>query len=150
MKHFVCAFEDILLGIPVAVVAEIIQVPWKVQEMIAVNPPTGEVFCSLPWFFGRADLPAPHGVRFKPLAYPETLFRAINAYGGTEGSGIVIITTSIETELDIPDAAIRQLPGFMGKLPFLKGVSFSGPTMTAFIDPVALVSRMLGPRGGAS
>ncbi|MDR2392750.1 MAG: hypothetical protein LBD93_01105 [Treponema sp.] len=146
MKIFLCAFEGIFLGFPSACVAEILQVSRDLQAMIETNPNRGEVFFSLPRLFNRADLPAPHGIRLKPLVYSETLLSALQEYAGIEVPRIVLVTTAVETEVDIPHEAIRELPRFIGlpgKLSFLKGVSFTDTWMTAFIDPVVLVSRFL-------
>ncbi|MDR0722010.1 MAG: hypothetical protein LBF75_04330 [Treponema sp.] len=151
MRNFLCTFERIFLGIPSECVAEILQVSQDMHAMIETNPNKGVVFCSIPRLFGRADLPAPHGIRLKPLAYPKTRMRALQEYAGFEVPRIVLVTPAVETEVDIPHEAIQELPGFIGRqgrLSFLRGVSFTGAKMTAFIDPVLLVSRFLDQRGG--
>ncbi|MDR1031475.1 MAG: hypothetical protein LBL76_11470 [Treponema sp.] len=147
MRTFLCGFEGIFLGVPSECVAEIIQVSGDMHAMIEGKPHKGQVFFSLPRFFCRADLPTPHGIRLKPLAYPEALVKVLGTYTGTEAPGVVLVTPPVETEVDIPPEAIQQLPDFLrlpGSLPFLRGVSFTGATMTAFIDPVLLISRILG------
>ncbi|MDR1986464.1 MAG: hypothetical protein LBP88_05765 [Treponema sp.] len=146
MRNFLCAFERIFLGIPSECVAEILQAPQDLHAMIETNPNRGEVFLSLPRLFCRADVPAPHGIRLKPLAYPETQVRALQEYTKLEVPRIVLVTPAVETEADIPPEAIRELPGvigLLGRLSFLRGVSFTGTKMTAFIDPVLLVSRFI-------
>jgi hypothetical protein len=146
MRTFLCGFEGIFLGVPSEYVAEIIQVSGDMHAVIESHPIEGQVFFSLPRFFGRADLPAPHGIRLKPLVYPEAQVKVLRGYSETEVPGMVLVTPPVETEVDIPPEAIQQLPGFIrlpGSLPFLQGVSFTGATMTAFIDPVLLVSRIL-------
>ncbi|MDR2797495.1 MAG: hypothetical protein LBB80_04060 [Treponema sp.] len=151
MRNFLCAFESIFLGIPSECVVEILQVSQDLHTMIETNPNRGEVFFSLPRLLCRADLPAPHGIRLKPLAYPKTRVRALQEYTGLEVPRIVLVTPAVEREVDIPHEAIRELPGFIGLpgLSFLRGVSFTDVRMTAFIDPVLLVSRFLeqGDRG---
>ncbi|MDR3114338.1 MAG: hypothetical protein LBU25_02325 [Treponema sp.] len=151
MKNFLCAFERIFLGIPSECVAELLQVSQAMHTMIETNPSRGEVLFSLPRLLGRAELPAPHGIRLKPLDYPAMLVRALREYAGPEVPRIMLVTPAVETEVDIPHEAIQELPGFIGlpRLSFFKGVSFSDARMTAFIDPVLLVSRFLeqGDRG---
>jgi hypothetical protein len=147
MRTFLCGFEGIFLGVPSECVAEIVQVSEDMHAMIESNPHKGQVFFSVPRFFCRADLPTPHGIRLKPLAYSDALVKVLRSYTGTEAPGVVLATPPVETEEDILPEAILQLPDFLrlpGSLPFLRGVSFTGTTMTAFIDPVLLISRMLG------
>ncbi|MDR2633391.1 MAG: hypothetical protein LBC51_07185 [Treponema sp.] len=149
MRNFLCTFEGIFLGFPSECVAEIIQVFPDIHALIETKPDKGAVFLSLPRFFCRAAVPAPHGICLKPLAYPETSVGALREYTGLEAPRVVLVTTAVETEADIPPEAIRELPAFIGlpgRLPFLKGVSFTGMRMTAFIDPVLLVSQFLRHR----
>ncbi|MDR2397621.1 MAG: hypothetical protein LBD74_02550 [Spirochaetaceae bacterium] len=146
MKFFLCTFDTISLGIPSEVVEEILQVPPELPGLIEMNPIHGDVFLSLPHLCRQGEMLAPHGIRLKPLDYPEGAMETLKAYTGIQSPRIILVTTVVETEVDVPDEAIRELPrffGISGKLSFLKGLTFTDAKMLACIDPVLLVSRFI-------
>ncbi|MDR3342777.1 MAG: hypothetical protein LBT14_08335 [Treponema sp.] len=151
MKFFLFVFEGIAFGMPMGCVAEFIQAPGNSGTLIGAS--VGDVFFSIPHFFGKGAVPAPHGIVLKSFPCSQGVTEALRGYAGGEVRHIVLLTTPIEREIDIPDETIRQLPAFLGlpgKLPFLTGVSFTGTTMTAYIDPQALVSCILRDVTGGS
>ncbi|MDR3172460.1 MAG: hypothetical protein LBU17_12720 [Treponema sp.] len=151
MKNFIFVFDHLAFGIPAACVAEFVQAPVVLDTLIEADSALGDIFCSIPHFFRKAAVAAPHGIVLKSLPYPEAVIEALHRYAGGKFHRILLLTTPIEREIEVPDETILQLPTFLslpGKLPFLTGVSFSDTGMTAYLDPVLLVSRIIRDAGG--
>jgi hypothetical protein len=155
MRYFLCSFDQFSLGVPEDAVAAIMIYPKTVTEMITREeelPPesptgdpsgspagslagrSGDVFFSLPHFFELADKTVRHGIVLK---------------AGEEGPRQVLLVRTVEREADIAPEDMYPLPQLLtapGKEPFLKGISFAGQTMIAFIEPAALIARILQAR----
>lgn len=169
MRYFLCSFDQFSLGVPEDAVAAIMIYPKTVTEMITREeelPPesptggpegspagslagrSGDVFFSLPHFFELADKTVRHGIVLKAGMGPEGGRTGLEA-AGEEGPRQVLLVRTVEREADIAPEDMYPLPQLLtapGKEPFLKGISFAGQTMIAFIEPAALIARILQAR----
>jgi hypothetical protein len=147
MRYFLCGFDQFSVGVPEDSVAAIMLYPEAVTEGIKREEPggrAGDVFFSLPHFFELADRTVRHGIVLKAAGGDPA--------GGEpeEGPRQVLLVRAVEGEADIAPEDIYPPPKLLttpGKSPFLKGISFAGQTMILFIDPAALIARILEDGG---
>ena len=108
MKYFLCTFDTVYMGISAERTERIISVSRK-QSVVCENE-TQETFISLPLLFGRADLPAPHGIVLK---------RADKEKQTT------LLVPSLDIDLEIPEKEIYAIPrAFGGNLRYFGGACF--------------------------
>jgi chemotaxis signal transduction protein len=141
MRYFLCGFDQFVLGIPEDAVAAIMIYPETVTAVIR-REEGGNVFFSLPHFFEMADKTVRHGIILKAGGGPEP--------EGEEGPRQVLLVRSVEREADIAPEDICRPPDLLTawrKIPFLQGISFTGETMITFVDPAALIARILEAEG---
>jgi hypothetical protein len=150
MKFFLCGFGDFLLGIPVSTVSSLITFSGEVRGL--VEREGGDVYYSLPHYFGFPDQIIRHGIILKPL-FARVLQITDERPGSpaeTEGewSGRnILLVTAVEREAEIPEEAVYPLPKLLaGKSregSIFTGISFAGAAMVVCIDPELAVLRIL-------
>ena len=101
MKYFLCAIDNICLGIPQDNSAHIIS-----SSAIEDN----DLIISLPQLMNCPNILTPHGIVLKP----------VNSNRKT-----ILLTPPIDIEIDIPDEDIHDTPRAIAKiLPFCNGACF--------------------------
>jgi chemotaxis signal transduction protein len=122
------------MGIPENAVTAILTYREEVSSIIKREGT--DLFFSLPHFFELADKTVRHGVVLKPL----------NQAAAEDHTRMVLLVSAVEREADIPPEAIFPLPEIAaapGRAPFFTGVWFNGDEMIVFVEPAALIARIL-------
>jgi len=125
LKYFVCAIDKINIGIPAEQTERIISVT-RVQNAVYENE-NQEVFISLTALLQQKDSAAPHGVILKSNA-------------GESAAKIVLLTTRIDVELEIPEEDIHSLPKAMGGLfRYFRGAYCGDQSVILILNPEKLM-----------
>ena len=129
MKYFLCVFDSIYLGIPSECTERVISV-FRTQSSV-FETEGQDAFISLPLLFGRADLPAPHGIVLKSR--------------GKERK-TTLLAPPLDIDLEIPEEAVFSVPkAFSGKLRFVKGACFikkdQADRLVFILDPEMLTGE---------
>jgi hypothetical protein len=149
------------VGIPEDAVAAIIIYTGETSSIVK-REEGGDVFFSLPHFFGLNNRTVRHGIVLKPLN--QLMVKNRNAAEDAdpdsgdapeqeEGPRNVLLVSAVEREADIAQEEIFPLPEILvapKRIPFFTGIWFTNSVMIAFIDPVSLIARILKDTGGAA
>jgi hypothetical protein len=146
MRYFLCPFEHFSLGIPEDAVAAIMIYSGEAVKT-AGGEEGGDAFFSLPHFFGMTNQEIRHGI----------VLKSPGAGGGDmemeEGPRNILLVSSVEREMDIPQEEIYPLPELLldsGILSFFTGIAFERSVMIVLIDPAVLLARIFqGMKGEA-
>ncbi|MDR2402851.1 MAG: hypothetical protein LBD78_02365 [Spirochaetaceae bacterium] len=142
------------MGIPEDAVAGIIIYNRDVSDIVK-REEGGDVFFSLPHFFGLNDRMVRHGIVLKPLnqltAKNQNVTGDVALDNGDtleqeEGPRNVLLVSTVEREADIPPEEIFPLPEVFvtpDRTPFFTGIWFTNSAMIALIDPMSLITRIL-------
>jgi hypothetical protein len=142
MKLFLCAFEQLFLGVPASWVAEIISQRRSQAVLLergespedAGAPSAADIRLSLPVLLGRPDFPAPHGIVLKDRL-PRT----------------VLLAPPIDRDEEIPDERLQPLPELLrGMLPAVGGACFIKEGLVLFLDAGFLLQKIDSLVQGAS
>jgi hypothetical protein len=141
------------MGVPEDSVAAIMIYHGETPEIVK-REENGDVFYSLPHFFDLADRTVRHGIVLKPssqlrLRGQDEVSPAFSPE--EEGPRNVLLVSAVERETDIPPEEIFPLPEILtapDRISFFTGIWFTGQAMIAFIDPVLLITRILGNTEG--
>jgi hypothetical protein len=129
VKFFICALDEMILGIPSEGTARIISAPRTQTVLYEIEKE--ELFISLPVLFRKDALPAPHGMILKEKCPPHT--------------AVTLLVPRIETDIDIPEAEIQKLPALIGeKLSCLGGAYFNKEGLILLLDTKKLVKTLQG------
>jgi len=130
MKYFICAIDNISLGIPARWVERIIPVT-RAQSVI-YETEDGEGFVSLPVLFKLKDAAVYHGLILSPkIPLPR------------RGKSTVLLTPKIDIELDIPEENIYPLTSALsGMNRYFGGVCFTDRNMALLLDPQKLIENI--------
>ena len=126
MKYFICALDNIQLGIPAEQTAQVI--PANHKQTVLCETENDDVTISLTVLFRLNDITAPHGIVLKT---------------GSPGK-TVLLTPPIDIDLEIPEEGIYQLPESLSPLlKFFRGVFFSGQSIILILNPLTLIENVL-------
>jgi hypothetical protein len=134
MRFFLCPFGDYHLGIPTEAVASVLVNNRKAAKTVEWDDETGDVYFSLPRFFGFSDLELHHGIVIKD---PDNF--------GDRNRKILLVTT-VEKIEDILLEEIKKLPGIMRNMEtsaYFTGICFNRPVPIILVDPTQFMQRML-------
>ena len=108
MKYFLCAFNEIFLGIPSEHVERIITV-FRTQSSVCETEDQ-TVYISLPLLFGNPKHPAPHGIVLK---------------SANEERKTVLLAPPLDIDLEIPEEDLYTVPEtFSELLRYCRGACF--------------------------
>ncbi|MDR2052437.1 MAG: hypothetical protein LBP80_03405 [Treponema sp.] len=134
MRFFLCPFGDYHLGVPIEAAASLLVNNRKVMEMVEWDDETGDVYFSLPHFFGFSDSDLRHGIVIKD---PDNF--------GEQNRKILLVTT-VEKIEDIPLGDIQKLPGILRNMEtsaYFTGICFDRPVPIIMVDPTHFMQRIL-------
>jgi hypothetical protein len=139
MRFFLCPFGDYDLGIPTAAAASLLVNSRKTAKTVEWDDETGDVYFSLPHFFGFSNPELRHGIIIKD---PDNF--------GNRNRKILLVTT-VEKIEDIALEEIQKLPGILRNIEtsaYFTGVCFSliGLNLSApilLVDPTHFMRRIL-------
>ena len=132
MKYFICALDTISLGIPAENSERII--PVARSQTTVFKTENQEAYISLPVLFRQKDSAAPHGIILKPCT-EHKLVTEVNSATGTETPKIILLTPSIDIDLEIPEEEIHSLPDALsGFLRYLSGVYFNKESVILILN----------------
>ncbi|MDR1352233.1 MAG: hypothetical protein LBK05_03030 [Treponema sp.] len=134
MRFFLCPFGDYHLGIPTAAADSLLVSGRKGAETVEWDDETGDVYYSLPRFFGFPDLELHHGIVIKD---PDNF--------GERNRKILLVTT-VEKIEDIPLEDIQKLPRILRNIEtsaYFTGIYFNGPVPVLLVDPAHFMRRIL-------
>ena len=134
MRFFLCPFTDYHFGIPAETAASLLVNNRKTAKTVEWDDESGDVYFSLPHFFGFSDLEIHHGIIIKD---PENF--------GDRSRKILLVTT-VEKIEDIPLEDIQKLPGIlrnMKKSAYFTGICFNRPVPLILVDPTHFMQRIL-------
>jgi hypothetical protein len=134
MRFFLCPFGDYHLGIPTEAVASLLVNDRKVSEMVEWDDETGDVYFSLPNFFGFSNPELRHGIVIKD---PDNF--------GDRNRKILLVTT-VEKIEDIGLEEIQKLPGILRNIEtsaYFTGMCFSRSVPIILVDPTRFIQRVL-------
>jgi chemotaxis signal transduction protein len=106
----------------------------KAVKTVEWDDETGDVYFSLPRFFGFSDLELRHGIVIKD---PDNF--------GDRNRKILLVTT-VEKIEDILLEEIKKLPGIMRNMEtsaYFTGICFNRPVPIILVDPTQFIQRML-------
>jgi hypothetical protein len=145
MRCFLTVSGHTDIGIPISAVEEILHVPCRVSSCITADMGRKEFLFSLAHFFGASQPSAPYGLLLKNDC-AEAGLNCLREITGEPFRRLVLLTNPIETESDIPDEYIKEMPCFLrkkGRLRFFLGGTFTASTFISVVDPAVLVSCMI-------
>ena len=141
MKYFICALDEINIGIPAERTERIIPAErtlYSVCETViktetgaeaGTQSETKTAYISLPLLFKQKNTGAPHGIILKPS-------------GGQAPQKTVLLTPRIEKEIDIPEENIHSLPeSFAGLRGFFGGACFDKENVILVLDTKKLTEK---------
>jgi hypothetical protein len=134
MRFFLCPFRDYYLGIPTEAAALVLVNSRKVVKTVEWDDETGDVYFSLPHFFGFSNLEIHHGIVIKD---PDNF--------GDQNRKILLVTT-VEKIEDIPLEDIQKLPGVLRNIEtsaYFTGICFNRPIPILLVDPTRFMQRIL-------
>ena len=130
MKYFICALDEINLGIPAEQTERLIPVN-RVQTSISETE-NQETFISLPVLFRMKDPAALHGIVLKTDSPDKNTLKKN-----------IMITPKIDIDMDIPEDGILKLPEIMTALTrYFKGVFFFDKKAVLLLDIIKLVESV--------
>jgi hypothetical protein len=162
MRFFLCGFNDFLLGVPVSAVSSLMTFSREARE--PVEREGGDVFYSLPRYFGVRDQETRHGIILKPLfsgvlqitderSGPAVLPEAAQEAAPEAAGRNVLLVTAVDREADIAREDLYPLPKLLAGedrrgnndpgVSIFTGICFTGAAMVVCIDPGLTVLRML-------
>ena len=127
MKYFICALDDLQLGIPADSTERIIPadaLPSALTEII-----NRETYISLTALFKKYEIKSPHGIIIKDteIDIPRT----------------ILLTPKIEFEIEIDEKEIKPLPeALAGIYLFFRGICFLGEKLILILEPVKLAGLL--------
>jgi hypothetical protein len=134
MRFFLCPFGDYYLGVPTEAVASLLVNSREVSKMVEWNDETGDVYFSLPHFFGFSNSELRHGIVIKD---PDNF--------GDRNRKILLVTT-VEKIEDIALEEIQKLPGILKNIEtsaYFTGICFSRSVPVILVDPTHFMRRIL-------
>ncbi|MDR2952997.1 MAG: hypothetical protein LBU82_07120 [Treponema sp.] len=108
MKHFLCAFDALYLGLR----ADRVERVFSLSAARQLESGAGEegACISLPALFGRAGFASPHGIVLKPFDNEKK---------------ITLLSPPLDIDVDIPEESVYSLPrALQGGLRFASGACF--------------------------
>jgi hypothetical protein len=128
VKFFICALEEMILGLPSEGTARIISAPRTQTVLYEIEK--DELFISLPVLFRKDSVPAPQGMVLK---------------GKSGQRPIVLLVPRIETDIEVPAEEIRLLPALIGeKLSCFTGACFTGGDLILLVNTENLIKTVQG------
>jgi hypothetical protein len=134
MRFFLSPFGDYHLGIPTEAAASLLVNNRKVLEMVEWDDETGDVYFSLPHFFGFSDFELRHGIVIKD---PDN-FGDLNRK--------ILLVTTVEKIEDIALKEIQKLPGILRNIEtsaYFTGICFNRLVPILLVDPTHFMRRIL-------
>ena len=129
MKFFICGMDGVSLGIPAEQTERVISAP-HVQDSVYKSE-NGEAFISIPLLFRLQDPSAPHGIVLKPMADAEP-----------KKPKTVLLTPSIDIDLEIPEESIHGIPeALSGLRQYFRGACFTDEEMILILNPEKLTEK---------
>jgi chemotaxis signal transduction protein len=112
MRYFICAFDELHIGIPAECAERIIPLDEADSSQTA--------YISLAGLCGQKEPESPHGLVLKTKDSP----------------ALVLRTPKIKTDMELPEEGIRELPRvFAGILRYFRGVYMDASRMILVLDP---------------
>ena len=115
MRVFICAFAGFSLAIPMDSVSSLMLYTGRPLHTVEYNPQNGNTYVSLPWLFSRPLADIRHGIILK---------NSNDGFDETTENKIILLTTEVECETEIPPEEIYPLPNIFMSLRF--SAFFSG------------------------
>jgi hypothetical protein len=138
MRFFLCTFEDFCLAVPIDQVASLLLYSQIPQAEVFRDEEKGDVYFSLPHFFGSPGETVRHGLVLKEPEQERTL---------EERDRKILLVTMVERDENIPENRIQPLPGIlfaMDGVSVITGICFvEGSTPILFVDPMRLIPCIL-------
>ena len=134
MKYFICVLGKIQIGIPTECTERLIQAA-RIQTSV-YETENQEAFISLPALLRQKDAAAPHGLVLKT---------GIKSPAENPQVKTILLTPSIDIELEIPEANIHRLPeAFVGLFSCFSGICFidSSQNPILMLNPKKLVEDL--------
>ena len=135
MKYFICALDNIYLGIPTGQIQRVMPVT-RIQTSV-FETENDDVFISIPALLCPKDAACthspPHGLVLKSAACSRP--------GRT-----ILLAPRIDIDLEIPEENIRRLPeAFVGVFSFFRGACFTDDSykMILILDPEKLAANSM-------
>ncbi|MDR0448704.1 MAG: hypothetical protein LBH07_08550 [Treponema sp.] len=139
MRYFICALDNVNMGIPAEWAERIISV-FRTQTAVYEtenNETFIEAFISLPVLFQKKDkqYETPHGVVLKSPATTEDKTKA--------SIKTILLVPRIDRDLEIPEENIHKLPeALAGLFLFFKGACFIGPNLILILSPESIMESI--------
>jgi hypothetical protein len=152
MRYFVCAFDDLSIGIPADCTARIVSLEREAADAGSAGEALAAEECdnadtnvgkaaggrriSLAAICGVQDAEAPHGLVLKSGCLP--------AVSGQEGiQEIMLLTPKIKADVELPENGMHAFPSALaGALRSFSGVCFHKSDMILLLDPNAITGHM--------
>jgi hypothetical protein len=134
MRFFLCPFGEFTLGIPAASTAFLLVYDGEAGDIVKHDEETGDVYFSLPGYFGLPDSEVHHGIVIKEPDGLEDRDRKI------------LLVTKVEKIEDIVPQDIQRLPGILKNMEgssFFTGICFTRSPPVLFVDPTRFMLRIL-------
>jgi hypothetical protein len=134
VRFFLCPFADYYFGIPTEAAASLLVNSRKTVKTVEWDDGTGDVYFSLPHFFGFSDLEMHHGIIIKD---PDNF---------SDRNRKILLVTTVEKIEDIPLEEIQKLPGILRKIEtsaYFTGICFNRPVPIILVDPTHFMRRIL-------
>ena len=129
MKYFICALDEIDIGIPAEKTERIIPAN-RVQNAVCETE-AGTSYISLPLVLMQKNSAAPHGIVLKPSA-------------AQAAQKTVLLTPRIEKEEEIPEEDIHSLPeSLAGLRGFFRGAHFTKENVILILNTEKLTESIL-------
>jgi len=137
MRVFICAFSGFSLAVQMDSVSSLMLYTKKISKTIMYNPDNGNTYVSLPQLFKCPSTDTRHGIIIK---------NGNNDFDKTTENKIILLTTEVEDETDIPVDQIYPLPKICKSFclsVFFNGILFNANNHTdpptLFLDTGTLV-----------
>ena len=115
MRVFLCAFAGFSVAIPMDSVLSLMLYTRRTSKTVEYNPQNGNAYVSLPRLFRRPLEDIRHGIILK---------NNNDDFNQTAKNKIILLTTNVECEAEIPPKQIYPLPGVFR--PFRFSAFFNG------------------------
>jgi hypothetical protein len=137
MRFFLSIFEDFCLAVPIDQIASLIMYSQIPQAEVFRDEEKGDIYFSLPHFFGSPGEAVRHGLVLKEPGQERNL---------EERGRKILLVTAVERDENIPEDRIHSLPGIlfaMDGVSVITGICFiEGSTPILFVDPIRLIRCM--------
>jgi hypothetical protein len=140
MRVFICAFAGFSVAIPMESVSSLMLYTNRAPQTVERNPQNGNTYISLPRLFSRPFADIRHGIILK---------NGNDDFDETTENRIILLSTKVECEAEIPSDQIYPLPkifDFLRFSAFFNGILFNSDNEAdhpmLLLDTAALVEKI--------